>query len=454
MVRLGTLLAFVLALVLAGGVATLGGAQSGTRSLTPAVAPGGPTQMLVSEGGRTESSRLLPVDPLTLADIPSADVVTLDGPGGTTAVSADGSTAVTLLFGRTAINPYPPEVTVAVRDFAAGADSITYELPLILNGPSVRLSRDGTRMVLMAMPDDVEMIPPGGGGPPSWHVVETVTGRTLATVPGDPKGVWPSGTWIDPDATRLYRLLLDIGLDNTGPAPAVVVAHDLTTGTEIGQIEVPVVLGGMWDAGKTVPIPGSTTTMPVSGILTPGGTLSPDGSRLALVHADGDAVTLIDTARLVVERTVSIRKEAGIGARLASWLPLASQSAAAKVPPIGAIVRAAFAADGRHLYAWGSETEMDDEGIVTMLNLPLRLIDTEGGILVAETETGLSSNVYPAADGSALYTLSTGEPDDGGNPPVLLRRLDPITLALEAERTFPGGPRVILRPSLPSGSDV
>jgi len=66
----------------------------------------------------------------------------------------------------------------------------------------------------------------------------------------------------------------------------------------------------MWDAGKTVPIPGSTTTMPVSGILTPGGTLSPDGSRFALVHANGDAVTLIDTARPVIGRTVSVRKEA------------------------------------------------------------------------------------------------------------------------------------------------
>src|SRR5215212_1179860 len=112
MVRLGTLLVSVLALVLAGSVASLGGAQSGTRSLAPAVAPDGPLQMLVSEGGRAESSRLLPVDPLTLADIDGGEPVTLDGPGWATAVSADGSTAVTLLVERTAVNPFPAEVTV------------------------------------------------------------------------------------------------------------------------------------------------------------------------------------------------------------------------------------------------------------------------------------------------------------------------------------------------------
>ena len=454
MIRLGTLLAFILTLILAGGVASLGGAQPGPRSLAPAAAPAGPTQMLVSEGGRAESSRLLPVDPLTLADIPSADLLALDGPAWATAVSADGSTAVTLLFERTAANPYPPEVTVAVRDLAAGADAITYKLPLILNGPSVRLSGDGSRMVLMAMPDDVGMVPPGAGGPPSWHVVATATGQTIATVPGDPNGVWPSGTWIDPGATRLYRLLLEIGPGTTGPAPVVLVAHNLTTGVEIGRLEVPDVLGGSWDTGKTFPIPGTETMMPLVATQIPGGALSPDGSLLALVHADGDAVTLIDTARLTVQRTVSFHKEAGIGERLTALLPLAPQISAAKVPPLGTTVRATFAADGRHLYAWGSETEMDDDGAITMLDLPLRLIDTEDGILVAETDSGSFPYIYPTADGSALYTLSSGEPNDGGNPPVLLRRLNPVTLAIEAQRALPGYPRIILRPALPSGSDL
>jgi hypothetical protein len=215
MVRLGTLLALVLALILAGSVATLGGAQSGPRSLAPAVAPDGPLQMLVSEGGRAESSRMLPVDPLTLEDIDAAEPVTLDGPGWATVVSADGSTQVALLIDRTAANPSPSELTVVVRDLAAGTDPITYDLPLAVNGPAGRLSRDGSRLVLTAMSDAVHGASPSA--PPEWHVIETETGRTLSTVPSDPDGVWATDTWIDPDATRLYRLLLAPWPDSTGP---------------------------------------------------------------------------------------------------------------------------------------------------------------------------------------------------------------------------------------------
>lgn len=457
MVRLGTLLAFVLALILAGRVATLGGAQSGPRSIAPLIDPVGPLQMLVSEGGQSDALRLVPLDPRTLADGSPGDSVALDGPGWSSIISADGSTLVTVQVELSAADPHPSEITLVVRDLVAGSDPVTFDLPIAAIGPWARLSRDGSRLVVEARPG-FEAGSTTPADPPEWHVVATKTGEALAVVPSDPDGRYPTETWIDPEATRLYRLLLPTLLDSTGPEPAVVVAHDLVTGGEIGRLVIPDVLGGTWDTGRTVPVPYENVypnTYPVFATLSPGGALSPDGRRLALVHADGDAVTLIDTERFAVERSVPFGSEAGIGTRLMALLPLAPQGAAAKMPSEGTRVRAAFAADGRHLYAWGSKTEVDADGTATAEALPLRLIDTDGGDLVAETTPGHLIRVIPAADGSSLYTISSGEDEQGGDdePPLLLRRLDPVTLETDVERAFPGFPWVVLRPSLPSGSD-
>ena len=166
--------------------------------------------------------------------------------------SADGSTAVTIVLERTAADPDPREITVIARDATTGALRATYVLPLTLNGPTARLSRDGSRLVLAVFPG-LAVGTTARIDPPEWHVVETATGKTLAVVPSDPGGRWPTETWIDPDARRLYRLLLPLWPDNPGPGPALIVAHDLTTGAEIGGLQMPEVLGGTWDTGAPTP---------------------------------------------------------------------------------------------------------------------------------------------------------------------------------------------------------
>jgi hypothetical protein len=441
--------AVVLTLLLVVVAFRAGGTPS--RSAGPADS-GQVVDVLASEGGRIEAERLVRLDPLTLADRTEAGPIELGGPSWGTVLSADGSTLVTIAFELAAAQSGPTEVTVIVLDTATGARRASYELPLAVGAPaerSTRLSRDGSRLVLMAEPRPA---------PPEWHVVETATGKILATVPSDPDGRWPSETWIDPDARRLYRLLLPSWFpDNPGPGPAIVVAHDLTTGAEVGRLEVPEVIGGTWDTGRTVPNPHpqSAGTYPVIAELRPGGALSPDGRRLALVHADADEVTLIDAERLVVERTVAFAPRSSLGDRLVSWLPLVPRDAAAKRTADGTRMSAVFAADGRHLYVWGDQTVSADDGTLTGEGLPLRLVDTSRGDVVAETAESGFNDFEPSADGRSVYVLASGPDEAGGDdePPMVLRRLDALTLEAEAERTFAGYPKILLRPAVPNGSD-
>lgn len=432
-----------------------------TRSETPGIAPLTDTayeiEMLASADAMAESDRLVHLDPLTLADRPDEDPIELGGPSWASIISADGSTLVTVVIERTATNPEPNEASVHVRDGATGRVLAEYILPLTIRGPGWRLSQDGSRLIVEAMPTHGQP-PPSVEARPEWHVIETATGKTLATIPSDPDKRWSTETWIDPDARRLYRLLLPRWPDDTGPGPALIVAHDLTTGREIGRLTVPDVQGGTWDTGREIPYPVDPAINPplkIIGELQPGGTLSPDGHRLALVHADGDEVTLIDTERLTIERTVSFAHQASLADRVWSALSPFPQNAAAKMPPEGTAVSAAFAADGRRLYTWGTRTTVSDDGQVTGRRLPLRLIDTEQGEIIAETANDGFTKIQPSADGASLYVTFSGpvEPDGDHEPPMILRRLDAMTLEIEAERSFTGYPRIFFRPDLPRGND-
>lgn len=418
-----------------------------------AVVSGPPTTdlyMTVFDDLEAADSRSIPLDPITLADRPGGTPIDAGTSPFPRILSADGSTLVELGNERTAQNPDPRQVTITVRDGLTGVRRSQYVLPLPLNGSAVRLSQDGSRLVIGYTPTgDGSSYPPG---PLAWQVAESSTGRMLATVPPDPDGRWATENWIDPDATRLYSLFLPFSQTNSGPGPARIVAHDLGSGAAVGQLVLPEVRGGTWTTDRTVTPNESTGEIPVMASLTPGVALSPDGATIALAHADEDVITLVDARHLRVERSITFGRSQTLRDRLLGFLPLLPQSAAAKMLPEGTTVKAVFGADGRHLYLLGQTTTYGDDEVPAVEPLGLRVVDLGDGTAVAAGGAEWLG-VFPSTDGTSLYALRYRA---GSSGPMMVQRLDAKTLAVEVERQVPGMgyPQLFLRPSVPDGADA
>ena len=104
-----------------------------------------------------------------------------------------------------------------------------------------------------------------------------------------------------------------------------------------------------------------------------------DGRQIALVHADRDAVTLIDTETFEVERTVELARPTGLTDRLLGLLSLAPRTALAKEPAEGSTAWGTYAVDGRFLYVWGMRTGILDDGRAESYSTGLRLVDLSTG---------------------------------------------------------------------------
>jgi CubicO group peptidase (beta-lactamase class C family) len=318
-----------------------------------------PPRLYVSEAPVPLDGRLVRLDPDTLADRP--DLPALEPDGSFWALSADGATLVSLG------SAWNLERTT-VGDARSGAERNRYPPPPPVRG--VRLSADGARLVL-------QRVGPTGVPAPAWDVLETASGRLLAAVKAEAAADDGWQSLIDPAGRRLYRLPLSESTERTGPQPLRIVAHDLTTGAEIGRLELPGVLAGSWRTERTV------RGEPVRGVLHPGVALSPDGRTLAIVHADADRVTLVDAARLAVGRTVDLTRAVTLLERLG----LTPRTAYAKGPLDGAVREAVFGPDGRRLYVFGHETraaETGDPDAGAGRGLGLQLVDLARGAVVAE----------------------------------------------------------------------
>lgn len=294
-------------------------------------------RLYVSDG--SNATALLPLDPETLGDMGGGGKVELGLPYWT--LSADGSTLAAIEYARNSGGNLPPDqVTIVVRDGLTGGERARFHPPEHVVFP--RLSADGARLLVESRQDM------GGPRPTTWYVLDTTDGRVLAAVETAELG--GHQVWLDAGARRLYQLVIANaaggGINNTGPRPARIVAYDLTTGAEIGRRELPEVLAGSWQTDRKV------QGYPVTAQLHPGIALSPDGRRLAIVHADADALTLVDTERLAVERTVPLARPVGLLERLS----LAPRVARAKYLE-GIMRQALFAPDGRHLYVYGTEAK-------------------------------------------------------------------------------------------------
>jgi hypothetical protein len=158
---------------------------------------------------------------------------------------------------------------------------------------------------------------------------------------------------------------------------------------------------------------------------------------VAVVHADEDAITLIDAAGLTVARTFPLRP----AATLWHWLGLTASSARAKGEVRGTIRQAIFSADGRYLYVFSQELPGEGEEPPTARGL--WLVDLERERVAATTLPDYQIQwVAPAPDGT-VYAFGTT--DENLHPyeiretsPSLLWRLDGATLEILAAREFAG----------------
>ena len=384
-----------------------------------------PRQMgpYLSDGAHSE--QLIPLDPATLADRTDRAGVHLDSPAW--AVSSDGSTLVSLAYardpGRGGLSP--DEVTVVVRDTRTGNERSRFHPPADVVGPE--LNRDGTRLLAQARVDTWSQSV-------EWWVLNTSGGEVLGRVELNGPG-WHTQIF-DADARRMYVLQARASSRalSDRPSPAFLSVRDVWTGAELAQVDLPNVLAGPWQSARNV---GGTKT---PALLAPTLALIPDGSRLAVVHAEADAITMVETDGFRVERTVAISHSAGAATVILESLGLAPGVADAKGFD-GTIRQAVFAPDGQHLNVWTLNGRFADDGRPRYRGRGLALFDTAHGVIAASAIPDTQIEVVrPSPDGRVTYVLGPASDDnvDMGRSNFLLRSLEASPLRMQAERGFQG----------------
>lgn len=370
----------------------------------------------------TNGAKLIPLDPRTLANLADRPLIersTASCGSCSMVVSADGTTIATMeyAYGGAAT---AGGLTIRVHDARTGAERARFSppLPVIVDG----LSPDGSRLYARDWPPR-EL---GAGR----HVLDTSDGHLVGAIPALSRCCL-TRYWLAPGERRLHGILVPDHRNGplpNGPQTPLLVAQDAASGEEAGEVRLDGVLLGSWQTDREV------RGRRVAANLSPGIALSPDGRRIAILHADREALTLIDVARLQVLWTKPLSRPAGLLDRLG----LRPRTASAKeLESTGWELH--FSPDGRRLYAAGSQTRVADTGELVEQGLGLRVIAFEDARIIAED---LADErlfwLAPAADGDALYAFAQRRPAAGQQGGYVLRRLDPRTLAVTAEREFTG----------------
>jgi hypothetical protein len=274
---------------------------------------------------------------------------------------------------------------VRVLDGASGTQRTEWPRP---QNEYVRgISPDGTRLVASQVHERER-----GQG---WAVLSSDDGQVLVSG----RSQYPIFDWQN---NRVYGFGgSGDPLEQIEPQPAVLLVHDLQSSDEIGRLTLDGVLHGS-EFGPSM-------------------ALHPNEQQLVLLHGDADKLTIVDTQQMQI---VSTRDLTG------SQDPLKADN-----------IRGwdlQFAPNGT-LYAGGSEQPV-------VRNLGIRRINVEQAEIEAEALIDENWSWYRVApDGSAIFFYGSRPGPvpsavQGGPPPnpALLRRLDPQTLTVTAERPFEG----------------
>jgi hypothetical protein len=375
-----------------------------------------------------EENKLVPLDPETLADHPAGQPLE---PGR---FSAGGSTRIDVEVppGYFTLWPGPnlDDVWIVIRDLQTGIEQSRFHPPV--PGLISALSQDGTRLVL-------EPYPPAHYPPiAEWYVLDTATGQQLAHIKDAGASCFRGTGLFDPAVQKRVYCAIDPEITEAkGPEAMRIIAYNLESGEKAGEIELPEALIGGRQTGQTV------NGQPVWTFLEPAVALSPDGRRLAVVHAGADKVTLIEAEPLTIERTFTLNRRTS----LLDWF--APAVARAKGPSEGTIRQAVFSLDGQYLYIFSQEFWVRPEDAPAERGV--WLVDLTQADIVAEALPEFQIQwVQPAPDGSVYVFGTTDELmapfEIRPTSPSLLWRLDALTLEVLAQREFTGyqGGRLVL----------
>lgn len=366
----------------------------------PTSAPPGARRQAFLSAYRSGGLALTPIDPHTLAeqpDRPSLHIPDLVYGHFTWRVSGDGSTVAVMQYSDALAQAQ--DVTVRIIDARTGTERVRFRPPVPIE--LEQLTADGTRLIGWG--------PAYRAGPRQRFLWDTADGRLLATLP--PLNFAASG--YDPTTRRVYGLLVPIPADG-GPGSATLVVQEVLSGAELGR----------------VPLPGVRAEQREGAWVQPRVIVSPGGERVAVLHADGQALTLVDAGSLRPLWSKSLTHAAGVADR-SPPRPAEGQTLERSDWLL------AYSPDGRHLYTYGVESWAVDVGRIAYRPLGLRVIAVAQAAIVAEggVEQRLEWLTL-SPDGKALYTLSARADTQRGGGPYVLRRFDPLSLTVLTEREF------------------
>lgn len=371
-----------------------------------------------------DGSRLTPLDPMTLGTraTHSLDLsdptqqVTQGVPPGTLGATNGGRTVMIAeyLGGR----PVPQSLVLRELDTRTGVEVRRFHAAKYFNISG--MSADGSQIY--------------GWWPADWQaaqqtffVVSGTDGHLLYRVIVSQKGCCFDRIY-DPAAGRLYLLdesQVSAGHDN--PRTPVLTAIDVATGHVVGRMKFPGMLAGVWHIRQ-----GATGT-DASADFSPAATISPDGRTLAIVDGARDEIFLIDAHRLTVTRVETMTQPQTGLVRLAGWLGILPTPAEAKEFD-GILLNAYFSPDGSRLYVSGMQGRVQNR-VWTFTDLGIRAVDLGSGQITGWINRGQRSYwMMPSPDGSAVFTLRPSGTHRDWSCPCYLQRLDPVSLAPQAER--------------------
>ena len=245
---------------------------------------------------------------------------------------------------------------------------------------------------------------------------------------------WDSAL-VSPDLRRLYTMTTPDQINRCGPRHSYhprLTAYDLHTGQIVRSVRLKGVLGGRWPTRRTVS--GETVTA----LWQPGIALSPDGSQLAVLDGSTNTLTLLHARSLQVAGTETVSHPRTALETIAGVLGVAPDAAEAKGQDSGVELQMQYTANGRSLLATGARLSPDRRHPYgAARDLGIQLIDIGSGQIRASLNDGTQIlSIWPAPDGSAVYSAVQGWSRQGGWLNTL-RRHDPTTLRVVGRRTFP-----------------
>ena len=372
---------------------------------------------------------LIPIDPLSLGDLTAKPLLSIQRAGANNnfaSASADGSAVAVMTYGY-GQPASATELDISIYDGRTGALRARFspEVPVIVDG----LSADGSRIYARLWPPAALTA--------ERMILDTATGKVVAREPQfSPSGDQVASVKDDP-GRRLFTLVA--AQNRSGPGPLELGAWDLRTGVQLWHTAIPDLVGGQWSTGRIV------AGSPVRAHVAPGLALSPDARFLAIVGAADccapvgrvGRLWLVETAGGQVLSARSYKKESSFFERI-----FAPSVAEAKTPDEADDVSVAFSPDGATLYSWAQRERIDANGDATHEYLGMSSIALgDASVLGSDIKMepywyeNKISWVRAAPDGSALYALIQRS-EGSGSPGYVLRRLDPGTLRVLAERRF------------------